>query len=405
MLRRLSDYREVVDEAKISEIYRKGNKIADNHILHINSTYYGGGVAEILRNMMPLMDDIGIDVGWRSLVGSPDFFRVTKKFHNALQGEEITLTDMKKQVYEQTNLSFAKFTHVDHDLVIVHDPQPLPLSRFYKRKQPWIWRCHIDLSEPQGELWEYLRGFILPYNLVVYQMDEFAAQGISGNYTVMKPSIDPLSVKNKDLPNGTIEKYIKKAGVDKDERPLIAQISRFDKWKDPQGVINVFDLIREEMDCQLLLVGAMATDDPEGQQVYEEVHSLVKDRGDIRLIVGAHDIMVNAIQKASDVIIQKSIREGFGLSVTEALWKKTPVVASNVGGIPAQVKDGETGFLINPDDYEGTAKKIMDLLTDENLREEMGENARQHVKKNFLITRHVEDWIDLWAKLLTLTPQ
>lgn len=401
MLRKLSDYREVIDEAKISEIYRKGNQIAKNHILHVNSTYYGGGVAEILRNMMSLMDDIGLDVGWRSLVGSPDFFRVTKKFHNALQGGGIALTDMKKRVYEQTNLSFAKFTHINHDLVIVHDPQPLPLIKFYKRKQPWIWRCHIDLSEPRGELWEYLRGFILPYNLVVYQMDEFAAQGVSGNYTVMKPSIDPLSVKNKKLPDGTVKKYLEKAGVDKDKGPLISQVSRFDKWKDPKGVIKIFDLISEEMDCQLLLVGAMATDDPEGQRVYEEVHSLVKDRDNIRVIIGAHDIMVNVVQSSSDVVLQKSIKEGFGLSVTEALWKGTPVVASNVGGLPAQVIDGETGFLVDPTDYEGTAKKVLDLISDDDLREEMGEKAKQHVKENFLITRHVEDWLDLWIKLLT----
>ncbi|MBS3815085.1 MAG: glycosyltransferase [Hadesarchaea archaeon] len=400
MLKRLSDYREIVDESKISEIYRKGNKIADNHILHINSTYYGGGVAEILRNMMPLMDDIGIDVGWRSLVGSPDFFRVTKKFHNALQSEDITLTDMKKQVYEDTNESFSKFTHINHDLVIIHDPQPLPLSKFYKRKQPWIWRCHIDLSNPCGELWDYLRGFILPYNRVVYQMEEFAAQGVSENYEIMKPSIDPLCVKNKDLPNGTIDKYLKKAGIKKDERPLISQISRFDKWKDPKGVVKVFDRVQEEMDCHLLMVGSMAADDPEGQQVYDEVHSMVEDRDDVTLIIGAHDIMVNAIQTASDVVLQKSIREGFGLSATEALWKRTPVVASNVGGLPTQVIDGETGYLVEPKDYDDAAKKVLDLISDDNLREKMGENAREHVKDNFLITRHIEDWIDLWIDYL-----
>lgn len=400
MLRGLSDYRDIVDEAKISQIYRKGNKISNKHILHINSTYYGGGVAEILRNMMPLFDDIGIDVGWRSLVGSPDFFRVTKKFHNALQGGQINLTDMKKKVYEQTNLEFSKFTHVTHDLVIVHDPQPLPLSEFYRRKQPWIWRCHIDLSEPNEALWDYLRGFILPYNLVVYQMKEFAAHNVSGNYNVLRPSIDPLSIKNTDLSKETIKKYVRKAGVDTN-RPLITQVSRFDKWKDPKGVIKVFDMVKDEMDCQLLMIGSMATDDPEGQKVYDEVHSMIEGRKDIKLIIGAHDIMVNAIQRASDVVIQKSKREGFGLTVTEALWKETPVVASNVGGIPTQVIDGKTGFLVEPDNYEYAAEKIMDLIGDDDLRSEMGRRGREHVKENFLITRHIEDWIDLWIKLLT----
>lgn len=397
---RLTDYRQIVGDERIAEIYRKSRKLYRKTILEISSTPYGGGVAEMLRSLIPLMNDIGLYVGWRTIVGSPDFFRVTKKFHNALQGDAIALTQKKIKIFEETNQVFAKFTHIDHDLVVVHDPQPLPLIKFYRKRQPWIWRCHIDLSKPNRKLWNYLRGFVLQYDMTIYSMEEFAAKSIPGDYRIMKPAIDPLSMKNMPLSKSTIKKYLKKAGIDS-KRPLISQVSRFDKWKDPFGVIKVFDLIRKEMDCQLVLVGDVALDDPEGQQIYEQLHAKVKNRRDVKVIVGAHDIMVNVIQRASDVVLQKSIREGFGLTVSEALWKKTPVVASNVGGIPAQVIDGENGYLVEPRDYEGTAKRVMDLLSSENLRETMGERGHQHVKEKFLIPRLMEDWIDLWIEILS----
>jgi trehalose synthase len=222
---------------------------------------------------------------------------------------------------------------------------------------------------------------------------------VPGEYRVIKPSIDPLSMKNMPLSRGTIKKYLQKAGVS-DKKPLITQVSRFDKWKDQIGVLKVFDIIRKEMDCQLLLIGDIALDDPEGQAMYEQLISKVRGRRDVRVIVGAHDVMVNAVQRASDVVLQKSIREGFGLSVTEAMWKETPVVASNIGGIPAQVIDGENGYLVDPKDYEGVAERVMDILSDRNLRERMGVNAKEHVKENFLNTRHIEDWIDIWSELL-----
>ena len=397
---KLSSYRGIVDESKISDIYRKSRKLYKKHILNISSTPYGGGVAEILRSIVPLFNDLGLYVGWRTMVGSPDFFRVTKKFHNALQGDEIALTKKKIELYEKTNMLFSKFTHIDHDLVVIHDPQPLPLIAYYRKRQPWVWRCHIDLSKPNRKLWDYLKGFILSYDVVVYQMDEFAARGVPGEHRVIKPSIDPLSLKNMELSRSVVRKYVKKAGVDS-RRPLISQVSRFDKWKDPEGVLKVFAAIRKEIDCQLLLVGDIALDDPEAQEMYERLLSKVKRRKDVRVILGAHDIMVNAIQKASDVVLQKSIREGFGLAVSEALWKETPVVASNVGGIPSQVIDGENGYLVDPYDYGGMAKKVMDILCDKNMREKMGKKGRQHVKENFLIPRHIEDWIDLWAEMLS----
>lgn len=397
---KLTDYRHIVGEETVARIYAKSRKLYRKTILEISSTPYGGGVAEMLRSAVPLMNEIGLYVGWRTIVGSPDFFRVTKKFHNALQGDSLSLTQKKMRIYEETNRLFSRFTHITHDLVVVHDPQPLPLIRFYRKRQPWVWRCHIDLSRPNRKLWDYLKGFLLEYDMAVYQMEEFAAKHTPIQYRVMKPAIDPLSLKNMPLPKSTVGKYLKKAGVDP-KRPLISQVSRFDKWKDPFGVLKVFDLIRREMDCQLLLVGDLALDDPEGQQVYEQLSSKVKGRKDVRVIVGAHDIMVNVIQRASDVVLQKSLREGFGLTVSEALWKGTPVVASKVGGIPAQVIDGETGYLVDPQDYEGMAKKVMDLLSSRNLREKMGERGQHHVKENFLITRLIEDWVDLWTEMLS----
>lgn len=399
MQKRLVNYREFADEAKISEIYNKGSKLSKYHIVNINSTYYGGGVAAILRNITRLMNEIGVDVGWRAMIGSPDFFRVTKKFHNALQGDEIDFTEMKKKVFEEASEEFASFTHLDHDLVIVHDPQPLPLITFYGKHQPWIWRCHVDLSNPDKEVWNYLKSFALAYDKTIFQMDKFAANGFSEDYEIVRPSIDPLTTKNTEIDEDTVNKYLHKAGVDP-SRPIVSQISRFDKWKDPSGVLEVYDKISEEMDCQLVMIGSMATDDPEGQAVYDRIRRKANGEEDITLIVDAHDIMVNAVQRASDVVLQKSLKEGFALTVSEALWKETPVVGSNVGGIPTQIVDGDNGYLVDPQDYDETAEKVMDILSSETLQEKMGRKGRERVRKKFLITRHIERWFDLWIDFL-----
>lgn len=399
MRRSLTDYRDLVGESKISDIYRKGRKISTKHILHVNATYYGGGVAEILKSIVPLLNDVGIDMGWRSMLGSREFFGVTKKFHNALQGDETDLTEVKKRVYEETVENFASFTHIPHDLVVVHDYQPLPLVKFYKRKQPWIWRCHLDLSDPNEEVWRYLKSFALPYDLTVYQTSEFAARGFSEDCKIIRPSIDPLTTKNEDIEEDTVDKYLNKIGVDP-SRPIVSQVSRFDKWKDPSGVIDVFDKVKEERDCQLVMMGSMATDDPEGQKVYDRIRKKANGRDDITLIVDAHDIVVNAVQRASDVVMQKSLKEGFGLTVAEALWKETPVVASNRGGIPSQIEDGEEGYLVDPEDYDEVTKKVLDILSSESLQEKMGAKGREKVREKFLITRHIEDWINLWRGVL-----
>ncbi|MFB6216270.1 MAG: glycosyltransferase [Candidatus Aenigmatarchaeota archaeon] len=366
----------------------------------INSTSSGGGVAEILRNLVPLLNDTGPNVGWRTVPGHRDFFRVTKRIHNALQGENIDLTEEKKNVYEGVNEDFSKFTHVDHDLVTVHDPQPLPLIENYKLNQPWVWRCHIDLSDPNEEIWEYLQRFIIPYDHEVYQHEEFALG--PGDHSVIYPSIDPLSTKNTEIDEETERKYLEKIGIDPDDsRPLILQVSRFDPWKDPMGVIDVFNKVKEEKDARLLLVGAIVEDDPQAEGIYEEVRDKTKDREDITLAPNIHDIAVNAAQRAADIVLQKSLREGFGLTVAEAMWKKTPVIGSNTGGIPEQVEDGETGHLVDPENHQEVADRVLGLLSlDEDRRKEMGEKAKERIRKDFLITRQVEDWLDLCSKMI-----
>ncbi|MFP4005498.1 MAG: glycosyltransferase [Candidatus Hadarchaeia archaeon] len=392
-------YRSVVGDEAVDRIYGKGARVRNVHAVMVNSTAQGGGVAEILRSLLPLINNAGPMVGWRTLKGHPDFYRVTKRIHNALQGEDIDLTREKKRVFEKVNEDFAKYTHFNHDLVVIHDPQPLPLIENYRREQPWVWRCHIDLSDPDEELWEYLKNFIIPYDYEVYQLEDFVWK--SGSFKIIYPAIDPLSTKNEEIGRKLIDEYMEKIGIDPDDpRPLIVQVSRFDPWKDPLGVIEVFDKVKEEMDARLLLVGAFADDDPEAEGIYEKVLRETEGRDDITVAPNLHDIAVNAIQREADVVLQKSLREGFGLTVTEAMWKETPVVGGNVGGIPKQIVDGETGYLVDPSDYEEVAEKVLDLLSSPQLREEMGRKGREKVREEFLITRQVEDWLDVFAELV-----
>lgn len=397
MRRSVEDYREIVGDEVISEIHRRARKLYGKHILHVNSTYQGGGVAEMLSSLIPLMNDVGMDVGWVILHGEPDFFTVTKKFHNALHGERINLSEMKKGLYIMTNEDFSVYTHIYHDCVIVHDPQPLPLIKFYKKRRPWIWRCHVDLSNPNEEVWEFLKAYILRYDMVIVSNEKYRRKDLTVEQRVIYPAIDPLLPKNIEISEEVISKYLDKFDISTD-KPLITQISRFDKWKDPEGVIEAFKLVKEKIDCRLVLCGDMATDDPEGSEIYSRVWRKAGDlirKGDVMLITAGHDILVNALQRSSAVIIQKSLKEGFGLTVTEALWKGKPVVASNVGGIPLQIADGENGFLVEPYDTKGFADRIIKILQNPRLAEEMGKKSKEIVRNNFLITRLLLDYLDL----------
>jgi len=389
-VRELEDYEPLVGAAVIDRIYDKVTPLEDIHVVHVNSTYYGGGVAQLLESLTLLMNAVGIRTGWRVLQGRPDFFSITKKMHNALQGEDINLTALKKRIYEQVVFENSVRTHLDHDYVIVHDPQPLPLIQFQPKKAPWIWRCHVDLTSPSDELWSYLAPKVELYDAVVVSLPEYA-QDLSTPQCEIMPAIDPFSTTNKPLDDAQIDERLSYYDIPTD-LPLVVQVSRFDRWKDPAGVIEAFEIARKEVDCTLVLVGNVATDDPEGQEVFE---SLCESAHDERVFVLSvqDSALVNALQRRAAVVMQKSIREGFGLTVTEAMWKGAAVIGGNVGGIRHQIEDGVNGFLV--DDVTQAAERTVQLLRDRELRERLGERARETVRENFLMTRLLEDWLEI----------
>ena len=363
--------------------------LGDLHVVNINSTYYGGGVAEILSSLTLLMNASGIRTGWRVIQGRPDFFSITKKMHNALQGGDIALTDLKVQIYEEVAYENAARVHIDHDLVIVHDPQPLPLIQHFRKKAPWVWRCHLDLSNPHPDVWDYIAPLIEQYDAVVMSLPEYA-QKLSAPQRFIMPAINPFSTTNKELSEAEIVDRFEHHKIPTD-LPLVVQVSRFDKWKDPQGVIDAFRITRKEVDCTLVLVGNVATDDPEGQEVFSKLCSQAEER--IRILSVQDSALVNALQRRAAVVLQKSIREGFGLTVTEAMWKGAAVIGGNVGGIKHQIEDGVNGYLV--DNVEDTAERVVALVKDPALRERLGRKAHESVRKRFLMPRLMEDWLDL----------
>ncbi|MEA2035292.1 MAG: glycosyltransferase [Euryarchaeota archaeon] len=401
-MRSLEDYRGIVSDNIIYDIHKKARELYGKHIVHINSTYQGGGVAEMISSVVPLMNDIGISTGWRILHGNSDFFTITKKFHNAMQGESIHFTQMKKDLYQKASEDFHIYNRLDHDCVIIHDPQPLPLIKYYTKHQPWVWRCHVDLSNPNPDVWEFIKKFLLKYDQMVVSNKKYLREGLPVDQRIIPPAIDPLTPKNMDLPEIIQEKYLEKYNIPTD-KPLITQISRFDKWKDPEGVLAVFEKVRKERDCRLVLCGNMAADDPEGQEIFKRVQKKAREltkNSDVILITSENNILVNALQRKSDVILQKSLREGFGLTITEALWKGRPVVASDVGGIPSQITNRENGFLVQPEDIKGCADRVIQLLDDRKLAENIGNRGKEVVRENFLVTRLLSDHLDLLQDML-----
>jgi len=398
----LESFRGIVPDKRIAEIYARARGLYGKHIVHVNATYQGGGVAEILYSLVLLMNEVGIDTGWRILYGSQDFFEITKQFHNGLQGADLNLTARKKDLYLQANDTFSKFTHLHHDCVIVHDPQPLSMIRAYRKRQPWLWRCHIDLTNPHKGLWDFLKGYLLKYDQMIVSSEKYFKDDLPVGQRLMFPAINPLSPKNQDISDKTMLEHIKKAGIPTD-KPVITQVSRLDPWKDPLGVIDVFKRVKEKVDCRLVFCYNVASDDPEGLRMYNKVlrkaNKMVKTR-DILFVVGNRELLVNSIQKYSSVVIQKSIREGFCLSVTEALWKRTPVVASNVGGLPVQIQDGENGFLLEPDDADGFAERIIHILKNPKEGKKLGDKARETVRRKFLITRLLSDYLDMLNSIM-----
>ncbi|MAG92036.1 glycosyl transferase family 1 [Candidatus Woesearchaeota archaeon] len=390
MLPKIEDYEQFVGKEVIEKIKDLAVKLEDKHVVNVNSTYSGGGVAEILNSMVVLMNRLGIKTDWRLLKGTHSFFDVTKKFHNGLQGEKVSFTEKDKRIYlDELERNSLMHHFREHDLVFIHDPQPLGLIKFnVRKKQPWIWRGHLEINHANKKVWSFLKDFAKQYDGAVFSMKKYLKRDLHIPQIIVPPSIDPLSMKNKKISNSFAKKLISKEGISLN-KPIITQVSRFDKWKNPLGVIQIFKKVRAKIDAQLVLMGDMASDDPEGPKIYSKVVKQAEKMKDVHIITNKDDLLVNALQSESHVVIQNSKREGFGLVVTEALWKGTPVVATKAGGIPLQVIPKKTGALI--DNSTEASDWCVKLIKNDKLRERMGINAREHIRKNFLITRQLYD--------------
>ncbi len=402
--RKIDEYRLIVGDDMVDELIVKASALKNTKVLNISSTAFGGGVAELLYAKIPLLKNLGIDVGWQVIGGDTSFFTVTKNIHNGLQGMEFLLTDHMKEIYEERNKMNAQALETDADIIVVHDPQPLAMIKYIpeslRKRTKWVWRIHIDLTEPMQEVLDYISEFTPYYDATVITLDRFAKPEMKLNKTYqIPPTIDPLSSKNSFLSREAIKEILERLDID-ETKPIMTQVSRFDPWKDPFGVIDTFRLVKKDIpDLQLLMVASMAADDPEGWHYFEKTARYAGLDSSIKLfsnVTGVGNVEVNAIQRISDVVIQKSKREGFGLVVSEAMWKEKPVVGTKVGGIVLQIKNKENGFLI--DSTKEAAEKIKFLLQNQDRSREMGKNAHQYVKQNFLTPRSISDWLDIYAE-------
>jgi trehalose synthase len=388
----IEDFEEFIGSESVERIREKAGKLKGLRVANFNSTYYGGGVAEMISSLTLLMNSLDLRTEWRVIQGTADFFTITKKMHNALQGGKIDLSRVKKEIFEQVIYENSARNFLDHDFVIVHDPQPLPLIDHYEKKCPWLWRCHLDLSRPGAEMWKYLRRWIDKYDAVIVSCPEYK-QKTKPPQRVLMPAIDPFTIKNRHLSEKEIDERLAHYKIPTD-LPLVAQISRFDPWKDPKGVVAAFKLASKEADARLVLLGNFATDDPEGEEIFNSLY-VCRDERILILTAGDDTALVNALQTRAAVVLQKSLREGFGLTVSEAVWKNTPVIGGNVGGIRYQIEDGVNGFLVSS--IEEAAERIVRLLKGEKLRNKMGCKARETVRQKFLVTRYLEQYLDLFG--------
>jgi trehalose synthase len=394
----LDDYAAIVGPEVIGQLHRLAARLGPRRLVNINSTKAGGGVAEILNRTVPLFNQLGLDTQWEVIQGDEEFFEITKGMHNALQGLKVNLTPEMVEHYQEVNRENARKFTWEADFVVIHDPQPAYLiTDLRPRAKKWIWRCHIDASRPHLPVWRMLREVVQQYDASVFSMDRFA-QNLPHPQYLIHPSIDPLSEKNRELAPAEIQAVLNRLGLVPD-KPIVLQVSRFDTFKDPLGVIQAFRLVQRHTPCQLILAGGEATDDPEGAEVYAKVMAAADGDKDIHVLMlpanAHHDI--NALQRAADIIVQKSTREGFGLTVTEAMWKGKPVVGGAVGGIVLQLQDYSTGFLVHSP--EGCAFRIRYLLHHPELARRMGHLAKEFVRNRFLITRTMRDYLTLMILL------
>ena len=395
---KIQDYEPIVGKDTLDELHMLADRLSGKVIQNINSTFTGGGVAEILARLVPLLNQLGVDARWNIIQGNNAFFDVTKKFHNAFHGKDEKIRDEDFALFLEISQKNIEELKLNGDIFFIHDPQPVALiNNREKLGGKWIWRCHIDSSKPNKKVWEFVRSFVINYDAVIFSAPNFA-QKLPIRQFMISPSIDPLSDKNKELPPEVLNTVLRKYALDT-KKPMIVQISRFDYLKDPLGVIEAFEIVRKNIDCQLVLAGGTADDDPESDKVLAEVKERSATNPDIHilLIPPNSDIEINALQRAATIIMQKSLREGFGLTISEALWKGKPVIATAVGGIPLQVKNKLTGLLCHS--VEGAAYDLKNLLSNPEYAQWLGKNGREHVRQNFLITRHLKEYMLLFILL------
>ncbi len=399
----LKYYKGVIDGSLFDEVVWLSEKLKDVRVCHINATSYGGGVAEILQKEIPLAKGLGLKFDWKTISASPEFFDITKKIHNGLQGADVKISAKEWQTYQNCNTDqVGRINPNDYDVFFVHDPQPAEIiSCIGKNGAKWVWRCHIDTAKPNQAIANYFLKFLNMYDASIFTMREYVLKGMEEESFIIEPAIDPLAIKNRHLTRKEAERLVRGFHVDTG-RPLVAQISRFDPWKDPMGVVDAYKIAKKKIPgLQLAMIGSMADDDPEGMKIYRELKKYAGNDKDIYVLTNhdaLHDLEVNAFQTFSDAIIQKSTREGFGLTVSEALWKETPVIGGNVGGIPTQIRDGETGFLVN--NVEECAEKIIYLVQNKDIAKEMGKLGKEDIRKNFLLPRLLRDELKLIEKLV-----
>jgi len=405
------DYRPVIGDERTEEILALAALLRGARVLHVNATAFGGGVAEILGTMVPLMNDIGLAADWQVIKGADEFFNVTKAMHNSLQGMYYDWTPEARNIWLEYNRLNAELFDDSYDYVVIHDPQPAGILGLVDEMRgthhgKWVWRCHIDLTDAQAEVWDILRPHVERYDGAIFTLPDYVKDDLHGpTVFCVPPAIDPLSPKNVDLPMETVHEILRRYGVDPD-RPMITQISRFDPWKDPLGVIDVYRALKRAVpELQLVMVASMASDDPEGWAWYERTVRRAGEDFDIHILSnlnGVGNVEVNAFQRAARVVIQKSTREGFGLVVSEALWKGRPVVAGNVGGIPLQIVNGKTGYLVN--NAEECIDRTLSLLQSPEEADRMGALGIEYVRDNFLTTRYLRDYLNIFRQLSGIAP-
>lgn len=402
----IEDYRAIVGDEEIETIRALAEPFRDARILHLNATAFGGGVSELLSALVPLKQDLGLDAHWQVMRGSDEFYEVTKALHNALQGAFVDVNAQMHDIFLQYSHLNAELWDEDFDFVIIHDPQPVAIRSMIEQSGRttagcWIWRCHIDLTAAQPDVWDFLRKYVEAHDAAIFTVPQYVKNDLHMHHVaIIPPAIDPLSPKNADLPDQTITTVLERYGIDPN-RPIMTQVSRFDPWKDPLGVIDTYRIAKSRVpDLQLVMVASMAHDDPEGWSYFERTARHAGNDYDIFLLSnlnGVGNVEVNAVQRAADLIVQKSLREGFGLTVTEGLWKKKPVIGGNVGGIPIQIVDGKTGFLVNS--VTEAAERSIQILSDPSLAEKLGRNGHEHVRANFLTTTNLKRYLELMHSL------